>query len=366
MSAASQKQLAHWLALVRAPGLGPVLGARLIESFGDPEGALRAGPGGWSAAGVPPELQQGLRNPDRAGIDADLAWLALAGRELVTLPDPRYPALLQEIANPPLALFCHGDASLLSRTQLAIVGARAATPVGRETAESFAAELTRSGLLITSGLAVGIDGAAHRGALAAGGATIAVCGTGLDRVYPARHRELAHEIAARGLLVSEFPTGVEPLADHFPRRNRIISGLARGVLVIEAAAQSGSLITARLALEQGREVFAVPGSIHAPLSRGAHAMIRNGAKLTESVADILEEIAPQLGLRFTRAAPAAPKLPALQQRVLDALGFDATPFDRLVERLAVPVEALSETLLMLELSGRVASAPGGAYQRLAP
>jgi DNA processing protein len=364
MSPATEEQQARWLALVRAPGLGPVLGARLLESFGDPEAALRAGASGWTAAGVPPELQRGLRSPDRAGIEADLAWLALEGRALVPLPDPRYPALLREIPNAPLALFCHGEVSLLGKTQVAIVGARAATPLGRETAEAFAAELTRSGLLVTSGLAVGIDGAAHRGALAAGGATLAVCGTGLDRVYPARHRELAHEIAARGLLVSEFPTGVEAMADHFPRRNRIISGLSRGVLVIEAAAQSGSLITARLALEQGREVFAVPGSIHAPLSRGAHALIRNGAKLTEGVSDILEEIAPQLGLSFTREAPAAPALPPMQQRVLDALGFDATPFDRLVERLAVPVEALSETLLTLELSGRVASAPGGAYQRL--
>ena len=364
--ARQEKELSSWLALVRAPGLGPVLGARLVESFGDPEAALLAGPSGWTAAGVPHALQEGLRAPDRAGIEADLAWLAGAGRALVTLTDPRYPGLLQEISNPPLALFCHGDASLLSRTQVAIVGARAATPVGRETAEDFAAQLTRAGLLVTSGLAAGIDGAAHRGALGAGGATVAVCGTGLDRVYPARHRELAHEISARGLLVSEFPTGVAPLADHFPRRNRIISGLSQGVLVIEAAAQSGSLITAKLALEQGREVFAVPGSIHAPLSRGAHALIRNGAKLTEGVADILEEIAPQLGLRFSRAASGARKLPALQQRVLDALGFDATPFDALVERLALPVEALSETLLTLELSGCVASAPGGAYQRLAP
>lgn len=360
----SEAQRRHWLALVRAPGLGAVLGARLVEYFGDPGAALAAGASGWAAAGVPAEFHAGLAQPDAAGIEADLAWLAGEGRELLPLPDARYPRLLQEIGHAPLALFCHGDVALLSRTQIAVVGARSASPQGRETAQAFAAELTRCGLVITSGLAVGIDGAAHRGALDAGGATIAVCGTGLDRVYPARHRELAHEIAQRGLIVSEFPTGTPPLPENFPRRNRIISGLSAGVLVIEAAPQSGSLITARLATEQGREVFAIPGSIHTPLSRGGHALIRSGAKLTESVADILEEIAPQLGLSIAPRTGMSEVLPPMQQRVLDALGFEATPFDRLAERLALPVSELSEALLTLELAGRVASAPGGAYQRL--
>ena len=358
--------LAAWLALVRAPGLGPVLGARLVEFFGDPAAALAAGPDGWRAAGVPYELQRGLAQPDAGGIERDLEWLAGPRRALVPLPDARYPALLQEIGNPPLALFCEGDLDLLGQVQVAIVGARAATAQGCETAERFGFELARAGLVVTSGLALGIDGAAHRGALAAGGKTLAVCGTGLDVVYPWRHRELSSEIAGKGLLVSEFPVGEPAMADHFPRRNRIISGLARGVLVIEAAARSGSLITARLAMEQGREVFAVPGSIHAPLSRGAHALIRNGAKLTEGVADILEEIAPQLGLNFEsapKAAPEAPRLPRAQQAVLEALGFDATPFDALASRVALPAAELGEALLMLELAGRIASA-GGAYQRI--
>jgi DNA processing protein len=219
----------------------------------------------------------------------------------------------------------------------------------------------------TSGLALGVDGAAHRGALAAGGGTVAVCGTGLDGIFPTRHRELAHEIAARGALVSEFPTGTPPLAENFPRRNRIISGLSLGVLVVEAAPKSGSLITARLAAEQGREVFAIPGSIHSPMSRGPHGLIRQGAKLTESVHDILEELAAQLDERFAppreTAATAAPPLDPERQRVLDAVGYEPTPFDRLVERLAMPVDVLCNALLTLELDGRIAPAPGGAYQR---
>lgn len=360
----------YWLALVRAPGLGVAQAARLLGQFGDAATLFAAGPASWKAAGIPASLHAGLRAPDWAGIEQDLRWLEGEHRHLVTWNDPRYPALLREIPQAPVALFCQGDPDLLARPQLAVVGARAASRQGCEIAGSFAAGLTRAGLLVTSGLAQGIDGAAHRGALGAGGATVAVCATGLDRVYPARHRELAHEITARGVLVSEFPVGTPPLSDHFPRRNRIISGLALGVLVIEAAPQSGSLITARLASEQGREVFAIPGSILSPLSRGAHALIRQGAKLTESVRDIVEELAPRLGeaLRGEPAdAPAAAESARdpTQQRVLEALGYEATPFDTLVERLALPIENLSAALLALELQGRIAPAPGGAYQRLA-
>jgi DNA processing protein len=354
---------------MRAPGIGAVRAAQLLEAFGDPAALFAAGPRAWAQAGIPAALHASLRQPDTAGIEQDLRWLAGDRRGLITWTDPRYPAALREVVHAPAALFCHGDPALLARPQVAIVGARSATPQGLETAEAFAAELTRRGVLITSGLALGVDGAAHRGALAAGGATVAVCGTGLDRVYPARHRALAHEIAARGALLSEFPTGTPPLADHFPRRNRLISGLSLGVLVVEAAPQSGSLITARLALEQGREVFAIPGSIHNPLSRGVHRLIRQGAKLTEHVDDILEELAPRLGEAFAPAARAraaeAPELDSTQRRVLDALGFDVTPFDRLVERLALPVDALSAVLLALELQGCIAAAPGGAYQRVA-
>lgn len=362
--------LSQWLALVRAPGVGPATALRLLARFGDPAALFAAGPGEWAAAGVPPVLHAGLLQPDTAGIEQDLRWLdGDGGRHLVPWGDARYPPLLREIAHAPIALFCHGDPALLRRRQLAIVGARAVSRTGAETAESFAGELTRCGLLVTSGLAQGVDGAAHRGALAAGGATVAVCGTGLDRVFPRGHRELAREIAARGVLVSEFPTGTPPLAGNFPRRNRIISGLSLGVLVVEAAPESGSLITAKLAAEQGREVFAIPGSIHSPMSRGTHALIRQGAKLTESVHDILEELAAQLGEAFAppagRDAAPVPPLDPERQRVLEAVGFEPTTFDRLVERLAMPVDALSSALLTLELDGRIAPAPGGAYQRLA-
>lgn len=364
----ADSSIRHWLALVRAPGIGPATGLRLLEHFGDPEALVAAGSPGWTQAGLPNSLHDSLSRPDRKGVEQDLRWLEGENRHLVTWSDQRYPPLLREIAQAPIALFCHGDPDLLSRRQLALVGSRSATRLGAETAEAFAAELTRCGLLITSGLALGVDGAAHRGALAAGGATVAVCGTGLDRVFPARHRELAHEIAARGVLVSEFPCGTPPLAENFPRRNRIISGLSLGVLVVEAAPRSGSLITARLASEQGREVFAIPGSIHSPMSRGPHALIRLGAKLTESVADILEELAAQLGEEFARPADASTQPEPLdpdRQRVLEAVGFEPTSFDRLVERLAIPVDELSATLLTLELDGRIAAAPGGAYQRLA-
>ena len=358
-----------WLALIRAPGIGPGLAQRLLARFGDPQALLAAGPEAWTAAGVPAHLQQGLHSPDWPGVEQDLRWLSGADCHLLTWSDARYPTLLREVAQAPIALFCHGDPALLARPQLAVVGARAATPQGLETAEGFAAELTHCGVLVTSGLALGIDGAAHRGALAAGGATVAVCATGLDRTFPARHRELAREIAQRGALVSEFPTGTPPLAGHFPRRNRVISGLALGVLVVEAARESGSLITAKLAAEQGREVFAIPGSIHSPLSRGPHALIRLGARLTESVPELLEELGAQVGAAFAPARASALPAEALEperRRVLEAVGFEPTPFDRLIERLAMPVDALSAALLALELDGRIAAAPGGAYQRLSP
>jgi DNA processing protein len=360
--------LQYWLALLRAPGLGAAHATRLLAQFGEPRTLFEAGAASWRAAGIPHSLHGGLREPDWAGVEADLRWLAGAGRSLLTWNDPRYPAALREIVLPPVALFCQGDVELLARPQLAIVGARSATPQGLENAHAFAAELTRRGLLVTSGLAQGIDGAAHRGALDAGGATVAVCATGLDRVYPAAHRELAHRIAERGVLVSEFPAGTPPLADHFPRRNRLISGLALGVLVVEAAPQSGSLITARFALEQGREVFAIPGSIHSPVSKGCHRLIRQGAKLTEHADDILEELGALPGLAPAPAAARTdgPVLDEMQRRVLDALGHEATAFDTLVERLSLPVGSLGAALLALELQGCIAAVPGGAWQRLSP
>jgi len=370
------EELRSWLALIRVPGLGPGGARRLLQRFGDAQAVLAAGVPAWRGAGVTEALCQGLAQPDWAGVELDLAWLdpssAAASRSLISFRDPRYPPLLAEIAQAPLALFALGDVDLLCLPQLAVVGARSASAQGLENAQAFAAELARRGFTITSGLALGIDAAAHRGALSADGLTIAVCGNGLDRVYPARNRELAHAIAARGLLLSEFPVGVPPLPEHFPRRNRIISGLALGVLVVEAARESGSLITARLAGEQGREVFAIPGSIHNPLARGSHALIREGAKLVETVDDILAEVAPQLPA--ARAALAGGTNPAEseegsgldpdQAQVLQALGFETVALDHLVGRLGLPVERISAALLTLELAGLVSAGPGDTFTRL--
>lgn len=357
----------HWLALVRAPGIGPATIATLLQAFHSPEGIFRAGPGGWRSVGLDARLHSGLAQPDWARVDADLHWLqADARRHLVALSDERYPALLRETAGAPPLLFCQGDTDLLTLPQLAIVGARSASPQGIENARAFAAELARRGLVVTSGLALGIDGAAHQGALDADGYTVAVFGTGLDRVYPARHRELAHRIADNGLLLTEFPPGTPGKAEHFPRRNRIISGMSLGVLVVEAAQDSGSLITARLASEQGREVFAIPGSIHNPMARGCHRLIRQGAKLVETVDDILEEIAPHLRRLRPAATPdAAAVAPNPEDRaVCAALGDEVLAFDELLRRSALSVDALSAALLRLELEGAVATLAGGRYQRL--
>lgn len=364
-----------WLALCRAPGIGGVAVSRLLESFGSAEAAVGASAAALRQIGLSSAQIDALKKPDAAGIAADLAWLDAPGRGLLTLDDPRYPPALRQIASAPPLLFWQGDIDLISLPQVAIVGSRAATPQGLDNARAFAAELARRGLVITSGLALGIDGAAHRGALEGGGYTIAVCATGLDRVYPARHKPLAHEIVARGLLLSEFPTGVQALAENFPRRNRIISGLALGVLVVEAARESGSLITARYALEQSRELFAIPGSIHNPQARGCHALIRQGAKLVETVDDMLEELGPLLrpwlGTRLAEQkasaveAPAAGDDPAVNA-VLAALGDELLTLDALVERTGQSVTNLQATLTMLELEGRIAPASGGRYQRLHP
>ncbi|MEO5574291.1 MAG: DNA-processing protein DprA, partial [Gammaproteobacteria bacterium] len=269
--------------------------------------------------------------------------------------------------------FVVGNAAVLSTPQLAIVGSRNPTPAGSETAHDFARHLCASGLTITSGLASGIDAASHRGALDGGGLTIAVAGTGLDRVYPARHHDLAHQIAGHGALVSEFVLGTPPLSDHFPRRNRIISGLSLGTLVVEAAQRSGSLITARMAADQGREVFAIPGSIHNPLARGCHFLIRQGAKLVETANDIMEElgplarslkaVSPQSALR-NDCITANVQLSVETEKLVACLGFESTTIDRLVERSGLTAEAVSSILLMLELQGCVTSTIGGLYTQV--
>lgn len=362
--------LKYWLALLRTPGLASSKLAALLEEAGPPEAIFTAKSAQLQALNLPPAAQRWLSKPDWERIEQDLRWLEASGSRLVLKGGPDYPTLLAEIPDPPLALFVRGNSSLLQEPQLAMVGSRNPTPGGGATAQDFAAFLARAGLTITSGMALGIDAASHRGALRAGGTTIAVCGTGLDRVYPAAHHELATRIAERGALVSEFPPGTPPLRDHFPRRNRIIAGLALGTLVVEAAQRSGSLITARLATEQGREVFAIPGSIHNPLARGCHQLIRQGAKLVETAGDVLEELGPLAGVA---AGPVATESISILTEeapdesyasLLKCVGFDPTPVDLIVERTGMTADVVSSMLLILELQGQVESAPGGRYSRV--
>jgi len=357
-----QEDLRYWLALLQAPGLGPVGFRELLDRFGAPAPLFHNPPGELGP------LRDYLRRPDWESVERSLAWAAQGGRHLLTLADPDYPPRLAAISSAPPVLFVQGDVALLRSPQLAMVGSRNPTRSGAETAYGFARHLAASGLTITSGLALGVDAASHQGALDGGDHTIAVAGTGPDRVYPARHRDLAHAIVDRGgAVVSEFPPGTPPLPAHFPRRNRIISGLSIGTLVVEAAVSSGSLITARAAAEQGREVFAIPGSIHNPLARGCHRLIREGAKLVETAEDVLEELAPQL--RAALAEPAAtagspsPELDADQRCLLENLDFAPVSIDVLVERSGLTAETVSSILLLLELQGYVASEPGGHYTR---
>jgi len=360
--------LRSWLALVHSKGAGPAVLNPFLRSGITPEELLAEPP-----AQLGERQRLALKNPDWTGVEADLAWLQETGGRLVPQDSPDYPERLGALPDAPLALYLLGDPKLLTTPQIAIVGSRNPTRGGEQTARDFASHLARSGITVTSGLALGIDSAAHRGALEGGGPTVAVTATGLDRVYPASNRELAHAIIEQGgALVSEFPTGTAPRPGHFPRRNRIISGLSLGVLVVEAALKSGSLITARLAAEQAREVFAIPGSIHNPLARGCHRLIREGAKLVETATDLLEELAPHLqvylgeavepGNRPGNDAP-PPALDPQYQDLLEAMGFDPVSTDRLVERTGLPPETVSSMLLLLEMEGRVASVPGGRFVR---
>lgn len=423
-----EADLRPWLILATIPGLGPRSLNRLLERFSTPEALLGADGSRLAAAGARPAVIERLRDPRPDLVAAALDWAQAADAHLVARPDPRYPARLGELVDAPLVLYVRGDPQVLADPQLAIVGSRNPTPGAGETTREFARHLAACGLTITSGLAVGIDAAAHRGALEAGN-TLAVMGTGPDRVYPAAHRDLARLIAAHGALVTEFPPGTGPKSEHFPRRNRLIAALSLGTLVVEAALQSGSLITARLAAELGREVFAIPGSIHNPLARGCHALIRQGAKLVETAQDVLEELAPllapflgpELPLPSSALAPTAESAPvsltpdaerppggasrttragtsrsrpagspggedqlagwaqdrpgpgtadalvgedADYQRLLEALGSDPVPVDLLIQRTGLPANQVSSMLLMLELQGQVSVAPGGRYCRL--
>jgi DNA processing protein len=376
-----------WLLALRTPGLGPGgLRERLDAAGGDINGVLAQLRRHAASLGEP--ARAWLAQPDEARLGADLAWLAEPGHRLLRCTEADFPPQLENIPQPPAVLFVVGDASLLLYPQVAIVGARAASAAGLAHARAFARSLAEAGFTITSGMADGIDGAAHGAALDAELPTLAVIGTGPDRVYPRKHHALARRLAARGALVSEFPPGMAARADHFPRRNRIIAGLSLGTLVIEAGLRSGSLITARLAAEQGREVFALPGSIHNPLARGCHRLIRDGARLVETAAEIVETLTPAACMLGTELAARLQQDPvgmvpsvvgeqagqdgsskALEpeyRRLLDELGYDPTTMDELVQRTGVSAAILSSMLLMLELEARVVSLPGNRYQQMPP
>jgi len=362
--------LSDWLTVYHAPGVGTVAFHKLLEHFASPAAILGAGTGELSALGLTQKAINAFRHPDPQAIEHDLEWTEKPGNRIITCRDPAWPALLSQLPDEPPLLYVHGNASLLCEPQLAIVGSRNPTPAGRQTAREFACHLAATGLVITSGLALGIDAASHQGALDAAAPTIAVMGTGLDRVYPSRHRDLARHIAEHGALVSEFPIGTPPLAENFPRRNRIISGLSIGTLVVEAAVRSGSLISARHAAEQGREVFAIPGSIHNTLARGCHALIRQGAKLVETAQDILDELGPLADACRPAATGDAVnpeqawQLDGEYLQLLDVIGFDGASIDRLVTGSGLTPAEVSSMLLQLELDGYVVSSPGGIYNRL--
>jgi DNA processing protein len=352
-----------WVTL-QVSGIAPRPQAELLRAFGSPEAVVAATPAQRRkvVGGAAAPLDAG---PDAARLAAALAWLGADGHDLLALDDADYPACLLEIGDPPPVLYCMGRRELLRNPALAIVGSRNATPQGIADARAFAQALSSAGLTIVSGLALGIDAAAHRGGLAGEGSSIAVTGTGLDRVYPAENRALAHELAASGLLVSEFAPGTPPLPHHFPRRNRVVSGLARGVLVIEATLKSGSLISARLAAEQGREVFALPGSIHSPFSKGCHRLLRDGAKLVETADDVLVELGLPVRAqpRGTMADTAADdELTADERAVIAAMGHAPTGVDAIAARSGLAPEVVAAALIALEIAGRAASLPGGLWQ----
>ncbi len=363
--ASEQRLLACWLALHRTPGVGPKTFARLLTQFDNLEQLFTAPK---QAEGISERTRSALLNPNWELVEQDLAWFSEPSRHIITLDDSRYPPLLKQISDPPSILFVQGNVELLSEWQVALVGSRNPSASGRDTAYEFSRYMAQGGLTITSGLAMGIDAAAHQGALAAQGKTVAVIGTGLDRVYPAKHRDLACDIALEGTVVSEFALGTAPRAENFPRRNRIISGLSLGTLVVEAAVRSGSLITARMALEQGREVFAIPGSIHNPLARGCHQLIREGAKLVEKADDILEELGALAGFQHD-AMPIEEQEELAQdedgdyQILFEHLGYDPIQIDSLIERCGLTADIVSSMLLLLELQGKVESLAGGRYVR---
>jgi DNA processing protein len=356
--------LESWFQLTLTPGIGSATVRTLLGKLGLPEGFITTNVPGLSALLPQPLLAAMRSDAVRSAAQHAAAWAAQDGHHVLTLADDAYPRALLEIPDPPALLYLVGRIELLRRQSIAVVGSRNATAQGEQNALAFARALSESGLTVVSGLAMGVDAAAHRGGLDGPGSTIAVLGTGVDVVYPRRNQMLADEITQRGLLISEFPLGTGPLAANFPRRNRIISGLCRGCLVVEAAAASGSLITARAAADQGRDVFAIPGSIHSSLSKGCHALIKSGAKLVESADDVLAELAGFQRSAFASTIDAPQETRGTPPGLLAHMGHDPVDVDLLCERAGMSAKQVSSELLRLELDGVIAALPGGLYQRL--
>ena len=367
----NHKELAYWFALLRAPSIQTGLWHRLLREFGTPLSIFRSDTKILSELGVHQKTIDYIVKPAWDKVKLDLEWHGAPGNHLITYFDGNYPALLKEIHDPPVALFLSGVPEVLQTLQISIVGSRRPSPDGRRNTRIFAEGLAQKGLTITSGLAAGLDGDAHKGALAVNGTTIAVLGSGLKQIYPKENKKLAQLIIEKkGAVVSELPPDFSPLPMNFPRRNRIISGLSLGTLVVEAAESSGSLITARLAMEQGREVFAIPGSIHNPLTRGCHDLIRQGAKLTDKIDDILEEIGPlaylagNSGQDLQGQGEKIKELDELSKLLLDNIGTQPVSIDSLVEVTALSVPVVAAHLLQMELSGVITSVPGGKFIRV--
>jgi DNA processing protein len=375
-----REELAAWLRLALTPGIGNLTARRLLAAFGLPHHLFQQPPAAWGDVASAGQVRALQSEPDGLPAQSEATWQWLhaadgASRHILTLDDPRYPRALLETEDPPLMLYVVGELPAEWPPGLAVVGSRNPTPQGLANARQFACSFAQAGFTVVSGLALGVDGAAHEGALQCAAAgqlpTIAVVGTGLDRVYPRQHLALSHRIARQGLLVSEYPLGTPPLEANFPRRNRIIAALGVGTVVVEAALRSGSLITARLAAEQGKDVFAIPGSIHSPQARGCHALLKQGAKLVETAQDVLEELRPPAtGARHGASAMVdasngdADEV-EVEDEVLAALGFDPVSLDALVARTGISPATLQARLLEHELHGTVARLPGGLFQRIA-
>jgi DNA processing protein len=356
--------LIYWLLLLKAPHLGVKTFYKALKFFETPQQVFIASHTERVTSGLfrKPTLEF-LRSVDISLVQADIDWQQQDNCHILTLIDEYYPDQLKDIADPPPLLYVRGDVKCLSRPQLAIVGSRNPSTGGKQNASQFASELSKLGLIITSGMAGGIDANAHIGALEAGAKTIAVCGTGLDRIYPAKHKSLAHQISLQGALVSEFCIGTSPMASNFPRRNRIISGLSLGTLVVEATIKSGTMITAKLAAEQGKEVFAIPSSIHNPLAEGCHDLIKQGAKLTSNVEDIIAELPEQLltTIATEKTTQLIKEIDKTEYKVLKCLSYDALTIDQLVEKTELSPQAVTQELLFLELDNKIEKTSAQGY-----